>query len=65
MELSRTTRVDLHRAQVDLSKIAREILDDLQRDQPQPKVHISITAGIIVDADPQLIRVAMENPTMG
>jgi PAS domain S-box-containing protein len=61
LELSRTTRADLRRAQVDLSDIARALLDDLQRSDPTRKVTTAIQPGLIVAADPVLLRAALGN----
>jgi light-regulated signal transduction histidine kinase (bacteriophytochrome) len=61
IELSRVTRSDLQRTKVDLSRIAREAVDDLRRAEPRRRVDVVIQDGIIVEGDPKLLRVALDN----
>ncbi|HET9642869.1 MAG TPA: ATP-binding protein [Burkholderiaceae bacterium] len=61
--LSRVTRTELTIRSVDLSAIAREIAELLQRQQPQPQRQVQwvIDDGIYVQADRSLMQIAMQN----
>ncbi len=59
--LSRVTRHQIHRAQVNLSELAQDILQQLQQEQPQRKLSSDIQADIVASGDPSLIRIVMEN----
>jgi signal transduction histidine kinase len=61
LNLSRVTRAELHREEVDLARIAREIAQELRDADPSRHVEFHITDGLIVQADPRLMRVAMTN----
>ena len=47
--------------QVDLTKIARDILSNLQRNHPDRKVEIEIQENMIITADPKLMDIALIN----
>lgn len=59
--LSRVSRADLRRGQIDLSRIVREVVENLQRADPDRRVTISIEENLSADADLGLMRVAIEN----
>ena len=59
--LSRVTRSELRRAQVDLTAIARSVLVRLQRNEPERTVELIISDGLIADADARLLGVLLEN----
>jgi signal transduction histidine kinase len=59
--LSRATRHPIKRSQVDLSAMGREILDRLHTAHPQRNVHVDLQTDILATADPDLIRLALEN----
>jgi PAS domain S-box-containing protein len=61
LSLSRITRLELTRREVDVSSLVRQILQELQARDPQHKVDLSIWDGVVVDADVRLVRVALEN----
>jgi signal transduction histidine kinase/ABC-type amino acid transport substrate-binding protein len=61
LELSRITRKELRRQQVDLSALVAAVVEDLRRGAPERDVHVSIAEGITVNGDPKLLRVALEN----
>ena len=61
LKLSKITRSELARQSVDLSAIVREIARTLSSSSPGRQVDFVIQDGICTDADPQLIRVALEN----
>lgn len=61
LRLSQVTRAELKLTRVDLSAIAREIADTLDREQPDRSIEWSIEPGLGFCADPALIRIAMQN----
>lgn len=61
LRLSRVTRVELTRGPVNLSEIAREIADGLDRQQPKQAVQWVIEEGLTAHADKALIQIAMQN----
>ena len=61
LRLSQVTRAELRVTRVDLSAIAREIADGIDREQPGRSVEWAIEPGLSVRADPALMRIAMQN----
>jgi PAS domain S-box-containing protein len=61
LRLSQVTRAQLNLTQVDLSTIAREIADAIDRNPSRQPVQWAIEPGLSVRADPALMRIAMEN----
>jgi light-regulated signal transduction histidine kinase (bacteriophytochrome) len=61
LRLSQVTRAELNVTRVDLSAIAREIADAMDREQSGRSVQWAIEAGLSVRADPALMRIAMQN----
>jgi signal transduction histidine kinase len=61
LTLSRITRVDFQYEQVDLSKMAAEIIADLQAAEPERLVAVEITTAMKVRGDKHLLHLAMEN----
>ncbi|MDO9167012.1 MAG: ATP-binding protein [Rhodoferax sp.] len=61
LRLSQVTRAELNVTQVDLSAVAREIADAMDREQPDRSVRWEIEAGLSVRADLALTRIAMQN----
>jgi len=61
LALSRVTKTEMRRATLDLSELTSSIVAELKQAQPQRQVAVSITPGLIINADPSLMRVAMEN----
>jgi len=61
LKLSRVSRVDMNLQEVDLSKIAKEITDELADAEPDRVVHTQITSGLKAWCDPQLTRIALQN----
>src|SRR6202142_2461510 len=59
LRLSQVTRAALNVTQVDLSAIAREIADALDRNSAGRTVRWEIEAGLSIRADPALLRIAM------
>lgn len=61
LHLSRISRQEIHRQDVDLSKAAGSIIAELRQSQPDRRVTIDIKEGITACADPGLIEVALSN----
>ncbi|MFN7143083.1 MAG: response regulator [Myxococcota bacterium] len=61
LELARVSRRPITRAQVDLVPMAREIVATLQERDPDRSVNLHVPEALRVDADPHLVRIALEN----
>jgi signal transduction histidine kinase len=61
LALSRLQQQPLSRKPVDLSQLATYIVEDLQREQPERIAEIYIEPGMLVQGDPTLLRIALEN----
>jgi light-regulated signal transduction histidine kinase (bacteriophytochrome) len=61
LSLSKISRAEVHRQSVDLSKLAAAVSDDLSSREPDRHVEIQFEPGLVAQADPRLLRVALEN----
>ena len=61
LQLSRHTRSEMHRTQVDLSTLARALAEELQKTEPERRVEFVITPNLVANADASLLRVVLEN----
>jgi len=61
LQLSRITRAEMNIENVDLTRIARSVIDELQKSQPQRHVEIRIADGMEETADLKLMRIVLEN----
>jgi signal transduction histidine kinase len=61
LKLARITRAELSVDDIDLSALAREIVEDLQAHAPQRRAEFVIASGLGARGDPRLVRVALEN----
>jgi light-regulated signal transduction histidine kinase (bacteriophytochrome) len=61
LKLARVTRVDMRTEVVDLSKIAGDIVAELERVTPERQVEFAIAQGLEARGDPRLLRVVLEN----
>jgi len=61
LSLSRISRLELKRQEVDVSAIAQQVLQEMQQREPERQVNTSVWDGVEVRADPRLLRVALEN----
>ncbi|ARV60702.1 histidine kinase [Nostocales cyanobacterium HT-58-2] len=61
LSLHKLTRVEIKRATVDLSSIAKEILSSLKAVEANRQVETYVAEGLTVDGDPVLLRVMLEN----
>jgi len=61
LNLSQLSRADLAREKLDLSSAAGAIIDDLARHHPGRCVEVHVEPGLVVNADANLVRMALEN----
>jgi signal transduction histidine kinase len=61
LKLARFSRAEMRTEVVDLSKIAGEIVAELQRSTPERQVECAIAQGLEARGDPRLLRVVLEN----
>jgi PAS domain S-box-containing protein len=61
MNLSRIARVELNRTTVDLSRLAAEVVAELQEGEPHRAVHVRITPGLTADVDRGLTQILLAN----
>ncbi len=61
LTLSKVSRSELHRKNVNLSIIARDIINTLRRREPERAVRINIQQDIFANCDPGLIKIVLEN----
>lgn len=61
LKLARVTRAELRRSEVDLSALAAAIGAEFRADHPDRPVALEVQPGLVVSADPVLMRVALEN----
>jgi signal transduction histidine kinase len=61
LKLSRSVRAELVRKVFDMSSLARQVAGELQATAPGRDVVFSIEPGLVVDADPALMRTVLEN----
>lgn len=61
LQLSRVTRADIDRDQVNLSELAREVVKQLRRTYPDRPFEVEIESGIVVDGDSRMLHVVLAN----
>ena len=61
LRMSRVTRAEMRREQVDLSAIVSDIAENLQQAQPERKVEFIIAPNITANGDPNLLRIVLDN----
>jgi PAS domain S-box-containing protein len=61
LKLSRVTRLEMTRENINLSEIAESIAASLKETEPNRKVNFRIEPNILGHCDPQLIRIVLEN----
>jgi signal transduction histidine kinase len=61
LQLSRVTRAEMAPIRVDLSQLAREIVDVLQRQNSGRDIDVVIGDGVIAEADRGMMRIVLEN----
>jgi len=61
LNLARLSRAELHLENVDLSALAREVVAELRRAEPERLCDFAVEPGLIAWGDPQLLRVMLTN----
>jgi signal transduction histidine kinase len=63
LDLSRIARTEPHRRRVDLAELARTVIGRLRAAHPEREIDVAIDAGdgLIADADPRLLEIALTN----
>jgi PAS domain S-box-containing protein len=61
LRLSRTTRVELRRATVDLAELANTIVEELRAAEPERIVDVSVLEGLTTSGDVHLLQLALHN----
>jgi signal transduction histidine kinase len=61
LRLSQVTAAELSRTDFDLGQMVRSILDDLRRQDPERQVELVVKEGVDCNADPKLLRIALQN----
>ena len=61
LKLSRLSRSDIQRAEIDLSAITQQIATELARGEPTRAVEFTIPPGIMANGDERLLRVVIDN----
>jgi len=61
LNLSKVSRGELARRDVDVGEIARQVVAEIQSREPERKVEVSVWDGMQANADPRLLRAALEN----
>ena len=59
--LSRLTRSDMRRNEIDLSPMAEEVIENLREGEPERSVEVRIEPGLTASADERLVRVLLQN----
>ena len=61
LQLSRVTRAEIAPEPIDLSALAENVAANVKEENPDRNLDITIEPGLRVEADPKLLRVALEN----
>lgn len=61
LKLARLTRHELRFVEVDLSRMASEVVQELRRAEPERRVRVEIEPDLRVHGDASLLRIALEN----
>ena len=61
LQLSRITRAEIVREDVDMSALAESVVENVVEENPGRVMQIRVQPGLRVNADPKLLRVAREN----
>ncbi len=61
LNLSRVTRAELRREPVDLSELARSVLERLRKSQPERQVDLVVQDDMVAHADPRLLDIVLTN----
>jgi len=61
LKLSRVTRSEIKREMVDLSALGLQVLEELQKNDPQRQVEVTVMPGMTVIGDRSLLEIVLEN----
>jgi signal transduction histidine kinase len=61
LHLARVTRAGLARREVDLTRVARAIAAELERQHPERRLEVAIADGLTAFADPHLVGIVLQN----
>jgi signal transduction histidine kinase len=61
LQLSRVTRSDIQRERIDLSQLATLVFNEIRAADPERAISWEAQSDVMAQADPRLIRVALEN----
>ncbi|HEX8963406.1 MAG TPA: ATP-binding protein [Rhodocyclaceae bacterium] len=61
LELARISRAEINYQDTDLSSAVRDIMRDMQEAEPDRQVDVRVEEGLHAQADPVLVRVALDN----
>ncbi len=61
LKLSRSTRGELHKEQIDLSGLVKTVVSELRQAEPEQLVTVQVAADMQGDADPRLLKVVLGN----
>lgn len=61
LKLSRISREQMHRTDIDLTAMACDVVDEIRREEPERDVDVKIEEGLHVYGDPSLLRIALDN----
>jgi PAS domain S-box-containing protein len=61
LKLSRITRSELKRENIDLSALANEVIEELRKQEPDRAVECTVEPGLIVWGDARLLRIVLDN----
>ncbi|MGQ3686005.1 MAG: MEDS domain-containing protein [Candidatus Loosdrechtia sp.] len=61
LNLSRITQAGMYRKTINLSELVATVASELQERQPERKVEFIISRGLVANADPRLLKIALEN----
>jgi len=61
LQLSRITRAEVSREDMNISELAEDVARELRAQNPERNLAFDIEPGLVVNADPRLLRVALEN----
>jgi signal transduction histidine kinase len=59
--LFRLTSGEIHREQLDITKLAREIVDEVRTENPDRKVKVQVAEGMTASGDKRLLRILLSN----
>ncbi|HSQ02521.1 MAG TPA: ATP-binding protein, partial [Burkholderiales bacterium] len=61
LSLARVSRRELHRVKIDLSDMARSVIQHLRHETPERKANVEIEDGLVAYADTGLMQIVLEN----